>query len=133
MEAPCEYSRQFYSFAPGVLVADCAGVNEVSKMYYAMLGNELLSMRGDRKTFIGIHPIDALPVPSQGTAPCVVDQFYAPVFRIAGQSPLDIFCVAGFGIQGDEFKHIYDTNGYRGLAFEEVWAGDAGHSGANRR
>jgi len=43
------------------------------------------------------------------------------LFRIEGRDPREVFCATGIDHPGDEFKHIYDDNGFRGLVFEEIW------------
>ena len=54
-------------------------------------------------------------------APCIVHEFYAPIFRIAGQNPTDLFCVSGLTNPLNEFKGVYEAFGFSGLKFTEIW------------
>ena len=122
----CREHRQFFQCAPGLLVGDAKAIFECKEMYYATLGTEHLAMRGIHRSLVGINPLDALPSPRRGTAPCVVDKFYAPLFRIQGQNCLDLFCVEGFEVPRDEFKCVSDEFGFSGLEFEDFWVGQRG-------
>lgn len=126
VEEPCLNVRQFYLFAPGVLVCDWEAMSQCDHMYYAAEGTERLAMRGMHKSFSAINSLDALPKPASGTSPCIVDQFNASIFRIEGAPATDVYCVSGFEIPMDEFKNVYDAYGFSGLIFEEVWSGERG-------
>jgi len=116
------YPRQFLAMAPGVLVLPEAAWLDADEMYYCCsLGNELLAVKADVGDFAAINPLEVLPTPVDGEAPCVVDKFYSPVFRIAGRDPRQLFCVEGLGT--DDFKGFYDALRFRGLVFQEIWRG----------
>lgn len=118
-------SRQFCALAPGVLVVPELAWVDADEMYYCCsLGSELLAIETPHGYFVGVNPLEILPRAKEGDAPCLVDQFYAPVFRILGREPTDLFCVEGLG--ADDFKRIYDESGFRGLVFEEIWRGEGG-------
>ena len=118
---PCDQVRQFYNFAPGVLAGPVAGLSDCHDMLYATDGTERLSLLASDRPFTAVNPTELLSAPPRGTAPCSVDRFYAPVFRIRGRDPVELFCVSGFDVPLDEFKHVYDLHGFAGLVFEEVW------------
>ncbi len=116
--------RQFVALAAGVLVLPERAWENADDMYYCCsMGNELLAIKTPSGNFVGINPLEVLPQAKAGSAPCVVDQFYAPLFRIAGRDPMHLFCVEGLG--ADQFKLIYEELGFSGLLFEAIWQGEA--------
>ena len=56
-------------------------------------------------------------------APCRVDSFYAPIIKMKGRSPSDLYSVSGLTNPMNEFKAVYDHFGFKGLTFNEVWSG----------
>lgn len=113
---------QFYNLAPGVLVLSEESMVLHDSMYYTCtMGTEWLSIETSAGDFRAINPVDFLPAPDFGTAPCRVDKFYTPLFRIEGKDPSEIYCVSGFEPRGDDFKYNYDRFHFRGLEFEEIW------------
>jgi hypothetical protein len=115
--------RQFHHLAPGVLAGPEEGLNGCEDMYWATGGNERLALVAGDRPFVAINPLYFLDAPADGSSPCLVDRFYGPIFRIAGRDPTELFCAAGLAVPGDEFKHVYDQHGFRGLTFEEIWRG----------
>ena len=65
-----------------------------------------------------VHP----PDPERG-APCLVDQHYSPLFRIASD-PLGIYASAGHLGLRSEFVGAYQHLGLKGLVFDPVWSGE---------
>jgi|GEM_PF-6772292 len=94
-------------------------------MIYALGGYERLSMQADGVQFSAINFVDFLPLSVDGKAPCPVDRFIAPVFRLQSRNPTELFCISGFEVPFDEFKPVYDHFGFEGLTFEEIWSDDA--------
>ena len=126
VEATPVYSRQFYILAPGALLIPEMAFGDCEDMYYTCsMGSEILSIKTSLGNFRAINPTDTLPRPLSGDAPCVVDKFYCPLFRIEGESKEKIFCIKGLGVPGDEFKYNYDLHEFQGLEFSELWTGDS--------
>ena len=117
---PCEGVYQFYDFAPGVLAGPVEGLCECSHMLYATGGNERLALLADGVPFTAINPIDFFPALEDGPVPWP-EGFFAPVFRLRDQDPLDLFCVSGLVHPMDDFKKVYDHYEFKGLRFEEFW------------
>ena len=119
--APPVLSRQFYSMAPGILVLPEAAWLGADDMYHCCsLGSELLAIETPQGYFVGINPLEVVPLAGPGSAPCDVGHSYAPIFRIANRNPTHLFCAAG--LAADDFHCLYEEGGFRGLAFEAIWS-----------
>jgi hypothetical protein len=119
-------NKQFYSLSPrreGVFVIPEDAWEESDEMYYCCeMGTELLSVTTKAADFRAINPVESMKPPKKGDAPVPVDDsFDYPIFRITGRDPTHLFCMSGVAVAEDEFKYIYDTQGFRGLIFEEIW------------
>jgi hypothetical protein len=115
-------SKQFYSVGLGAFAIPEAAWIECEKMYYCCsMGSELIAVETPLGDFRVINPLGFLPKPDVNDAPCPIDRFYAPLFRITGRDPTDVCCVSGLGPQGDQFKSVYDRFGFTGLEFTEIW------------
>jgi hypothetical protein len=115
-------NKQFYSVGLGAFAIPEAAWIECEEMYYCCsMGNELLAIETFSGDFRLINPLDSYPKPDVGDAPCPIDRFYAPLFRITGRDPTDVHCVSGIGPEGDQFKYIYDHFQFTGLEFTEIW------------
>lgn len=121
---PPHNAKQFYAVVPPGAFAVSAGAwAEPNAMYYCCtMSGELLAVKTQHGYFQVINVLTTVPRPSSGDAPCVVDEFYAPIFRIDGRDPTQLYCIEGLG-DADQFKLIYDELGFRGLVFERVWQG----------
>lgn len=120
--------REFCALTPGTLVVpeqsldDGSGPNSV---YYALwMATQRVDLDVDGTPFVCFIPYVILEPDRRSGAPCPVDRFYFPVFRIAGRPPSEIYCASGVIEGGDEFVHVYETDGFRGLDFELVWQGE---------
>jgi len=122
---PIRSVKQFYGMSSGVLIIPEDAWAECEEMYYCCsMGSELLSLVSDYGSFRAINPVEFLSRPAQGDSPCLIDQFYSPLFRIKGADPSELFCVEGIGSKGDQFKYCYDKYGFAGLEFEKIWGGN---------
>lgn len=117
---PCENVLQFYNSAPGVLAGPVDGLCECSDMLYATGGTERLMLEAGDVPFTAINPIDPFPPLQMGSVP-FPKGWFAPVFRIQDQNPLDLICISDAVVPMDEFKNVYDHYGFKGLMFEEIW------------
>jgi hypothetical protein len=115
--------QQFYHLAPGTLVLSEEAWEECTAMYYVCsMGNtELLSIETTEADFRAINPLHFAPLPRSPDEPFDLDHFYAPLFRMRKRQATDLYCLEGTTVEGDEFKHVYDKFGFRGLNFECVW------------
>ncbi len=115
---------QFYSLDEGLLVLPSAAVDACEELYYSgYLGNQILKLQDRDRSFTGLNVVEFAPPDKRGVAPCRVDAFFRPVFRIVSENPSHLYCIEGLGDQSVQFKRCYDANGFEGLVFEEVWSG----------
>ena len=115
--------NQFCKLAPGCLVMPEDVLDECADMFYALsLGSELLSLGcPDGRGFKLVNPTTSFPQARVSSAPFDFHRFFAPVFRLLHYPATDLFCISGSSLSGDDFKKIYDENGFTGLGFEEIW------------
>ncbi len=119
---PASNLYQFYSLDEGILVLRSEAVEDCEDLYYTgYLGNQILTLQDSGRRFAGLNVVEFAPPDPEGKAPCQVDTFFRPVFRIASQDPAHLYCVDGLGDEAVQFKRCYEANGFVGLAFEEVW------------
>jgi len=99
---------------------------ECMDVYYVLaFAEEHIWMTDGDREFTAVNPLEYLPPPARGTAPCVVDRHYMPLFRIAAMQPTELFTATGFLVPENEFKPVYEMNGFKGLIFEPVWSGES--------
>lgn len=123
------HRREFCALGSGVLAVkedDLDGDSGPNSMYFA-LWKETQRVDLDVKgiPFACFIPNLTLEPDPRSGAPCRIDGVYASVFRIAGRPPTEIYCTSGVVVGGDEFPHVYDSEGFSGLDFELVWEGEA--------
>src|SRR4030095_10555334 len=124
VDPPPPDNKQFYSVGLGAFAIPEGVWIECEKMYYCCsMGSELLAIETSSGDFRVVNPVDFLEKPNTGDAPCPIDRFYTPLFRIKGRDPTDVFCVSGLGTPGDQFKNLYDQFAFAGLEFTEIWRG----------
>jgi hypothetical protein len=79
---------------------------------WATGGNERLALVAGDRPFVVINPLYVLHAPADGSAPCLIDRFYAPIFRIAGRDPTELFCAAGLAVPGDSSSTCTTNTGF---------------------
>lgn len=114
----------FYRFAPGALVVRADALDCDDFYYVTRDGNEPLPLRCGDVWFEVINIVDSIGPPDEGSAPCAVDQYYAALFRLEGRAGSEVFCVRGVNHPANEFKSVYETHGFTGLRFVEIWSGE---------
>lgn len=117
--------QQIYAVAPGCFALSEEAWEECEVMYYVLsMGRELLAA-GDAEYFFRIYNSLEFAPPSDDSArPFDLGSFYAPIFRLRGRDPTELYCLSGTQVPGDEFKFCYDQFGFRGFVFEEVWSSE---------
>ena len=120
---PPTSNKQFFAIQKGVLALPENAWAESERMYYCCTAvGELLAVETSFATFRVINALVTVPQLADGAAPCDLS-YCRPIFRIAGNDPTDLFCFDGLGVPGDQFKWIYDNEGFTGLTFERLWQG----------
>jgi hypothetical protein len=115
----------FFQVARGALAVPSEICNLCEDMYYSLSagGSELLSARdSEGKFFIVINPTSVFPNDFAEGRPLDITRYYATLFRIGGYPSDQIFCVSGSPLSGDDFKRVYEANGFEGLQFERIWS-----------
>ena len=117
--------NQFYRFANGTLLLPGCAWEQCDDMYYNLTsgGVELLSLDINGHRFHLINPTDFPNPPRSEDEPFDTSSFFAVLFRLNRCCPEDLFCISGSTLSGDDFKKVYDENGFMGLCFETVWEG----------
>lgn len=113
----------FYRFAPGALVVREDAFDCDDFYYLTRDGNEPLPLKCGDVWFEVINIVDTIGPPGEGSAPCAVDQYYSALFRLEGRGA-EVFCVSGVSHPANEFKSVYESYGFTGLSFVEVWRGE---------
>lgn len=119
---------QFYQLAPGALAYREELIAACDDFYWiASQHSELLQVRCG-EAILNVINIIAFMEPLQrdelgyetGT-PCNVISFYAPIFKIRGRPPMDLYCLSGLTNPMNEFKPVYDHYKFKGLTFPSIW------------
>jgi len=121
-------ATQFYTLAPGILAIPEAAWQDDDMYYCCAESGELLAIDTEHGTFRGINvdtvwatsPLDIAVMDDPDWRASVPDTGCPNLVRI-GLRSTDLFCTCGVGVEGDQFKFIYDRSPYRGLVFELVW------------
>jgi hypothetical protein len=122
---------QFYQLAPGVLVYPEQVIEACGDFYWVATQNiEPLHAVSHGAVFNLINIVDFMDPLEPGVpgydvgAPCNVASFYAPIIKIKGRPPTDMYCISGLGNPKNEFKPVYERYGFKGLVFQTVWQGE---------
>lgn len=123
VERECSWSQLYACGEDAVAFTDAAWESSEDMYYVFSIGGcEILGAQAGDTWFSIINALDFAPRARTAAEPFdVSSSFYAPIFRIHDR-PRQIFCLEGTPVPGDEFKHAYDTHGFQGLTFQEVWS-----------
>lgn len=118
--------RQFCQLTPGALVVPedaLDGPKGPNCVYFGLwYATHRINLRVNDAWFACFVPQMVLPPDTRSGAPCSIGGCYASVFRVEGRRPTEIFCSSDVG-GGDEFRALYDHDGFAGLEFELIWQG----------
>lgn len=116
--------KQILQIAPGGFAFSAEAWEACEDMYYILKsGSELLAAQNEDQYYIIVNPLDfASPAKLPNEPFDLNGGFNTPIFRIPGHSVTDLFCLTGTGLLGDEFKRCYESFGFLGLEFTEVWS-----------
>lgn len=126
--SPPAVAKQFYRVLPepdGVFALSSEGVVECDDMYYCLTSyTERLPIWTEHTVFEALNAPHRIDPPKGRGGQWRAHEIAPGLFRIEGRDPRHVFCATGIEVAGNEFKHIYDEHGFRGLVFEEVWRSD---------
>ncbi len=114
--------NEFCLFAPGALAVPEAAWERCEEMYYNLAsgGSELLAVSVSGQNFWVINPTTFAPMRDGGGPQVDFEGFFSVLFRIPSSPKSEIFCMSNPEASGDDFKKVYEENGFNGLMFEEV-------------
>jgi hypothetical protein len=123
--SPPAVAKQFYRVLPepdGIFALSSEGVVECDDMYYCLTYyTERLPIWTEHTVLEALNAPHRIEPPKGRGGQWRAHEIAQGLFRIEGRDPRHVFCASGIEAAGDEFKHIYDEHGFRGLIFEEVW------------
>lgn len=117
---PVQSPKQFWFLAPGVLVypESMIGKNVYDSPYYCWADDaELLSLVSETDAFRAINTEQIYPHPKTGYEFDLRHTY--PLFRIAGRSSDELYCLEGCMVESDGLMATYLEHGLTGLDFEE--------------
>lgn len=124
--------RAFLNIGNGVLAIDGSAVFGNDQVWPVLAcGFHYYDLRAVNRPVCVMSPYPVVPgLSSPGGPPALMKAWPAPVFRIEGNDPAEMFCFdAGVPGQDESFVRLYNEQGWKGLVFDTVWEGSLAELG----
>lgn len=115
--------NQFYRVGNSAFALIADAWEHCEEMYYALSENniEFPGVMASNVAFCIINPLQIIH-PANGSTPIFDLTNAGTIFRLANYPLEEVFCLEGITVPDDEIKRAYETHGFKGLIFEEIWS-----------